>query len=76
MKTSEEDLKKIRKACPVKLMPGDDTAFKLVVDPSPECVDVLKDIYANAGPDTKKYITKRIETNDSELKKIIGKNDD
>jgi hypothetical protein len=46
------------------------------VDSTPECVDVLKDIYANAGPDTRKYITKRIETNDSELKKIIGKKDD
>ena len=60
----------------MKLVLGEDTAFKLVVDSTPECVDVLKDIYANAGPDTRKYIAKRIETSDAELKKIIGKKDD
>ncbi len=73
---SDDDLAKFKKACQVKLVRGDDTAFKLVVDSSPECVDVLKDIYANAGPDTRKYITKRIETNDPELKKVIEKKDE
>jgi hypothetical protein len=76
MKMSDDELAKIRKACPVKLVRGDDTAFKLVVDSSPECKDVIKDIYDNAGPDTRKYITRRIETSDPELKKIIDKKDE
>lgn len=73
---SEEEIKKMEKTCPVRLVKGDDTAFKMEVEATPECIEVIKGIYEKAGPDSKKYISKRIKTDDADLKKLLGQDKD
>ena len=44
-------------------------SLELTTD-TPECRDALK-IYDNLGPESKKFLTKRLVVSDPELKKIV-----
>ncbi len=69
---SEEDTAKLRKVCSVNLTPGGERAWSLEVNGNtPECRDALKEIYENLGPESKKFLTKRLVVSDPELKKIV-----
>jgi hypothetical protein len=76
MRMSEEDFAKLRKVCPVNLMPGGERAWSLELSSNtPECRDALKDIYENLGPESKKFLTKRLVVSDPELKKIVDESE-
>ena len=69
---SEEDVAKLSKVCSVNLRPGVDRAWSLELTANtPECRDALKEIYDNLGPESKKFLTKRLVVSDPELKKIV-----
>jgi hypothetical protein len=70
---SEEDIAKLGKVCPVNLKPGGERAWSLELNTNTsECRDALKEIYENLGPESKKFLTKRLVVNDPELRKIVG----
>ena len=69
---SEEDIGKLSKVCRVNLKPGGERAWSLELTANtPECRDALKEIYDNLGPESKKFLTKRLVVGDPELKKIV-----
>jgi len=71
-KMSEDEISKLSKVCRVNLKPGEDRAWNIeVTDNSPECREALKEIYSNLGPDSSKFLTKRLTLSDPELKKIV-----
>ena len=73
---SDEDVAKLRKAYPVNLKPGGERAWSLEVTANtPECRDALKEIYDNLGPESKKFLTKRLVVSDPELRKIVGESE-
>jgi hypothetical protein len=75
-KMSEEDIAKLSKVCPVNLKPGSDRAWSLELTANtPECRDALKEIFDNLGPESKKFLTKRLVVNDPELKKIVDESE-
>jgi hypothetical protein len=69
---SEENVEKLSKACAVNLKPGGERAWSLEITANtPECRDALKEIYDNLGPESKKFLTKRLVVSDPELKRIV-----
>jgi hypothetical protein len=52
--------------------PGEGRAWNIELnDNSPECREALKEIYSNLGPESSKFLTKRLTVTDPELKKIV-----
>jgi hypothetical protein len=73
---SEEDVKKLRKTCPVILKPGGERAWSLeIASNSPECRDALKEIYGNLGPESRKFLSKRLVVDDAELRKLVDESE-
>jgi hypothetical protein len=73
---SEEDVKKLSKTCPVNLKPGGERAWSLEITANtPECRDALKEIYDNLGPESKKFLSKRLIVDDAELRKIVDESE-
>ena len=69
---SEDSVDKLSKVCRVNLKPGEDRAWSIeLADRSPECREALKEIYSNLGPESSKFLTKRLTVSDPELKKIV-----
>jgi hypothetical protein len=69
---SEDEVAKLSKFCRVNLKPGEERAWNIEVnDNSPECREALKEIYSNLGPDSSKFLSKRLTVSDPELKKIV-----
>ena len=73
---SEEEVEKLSKVCPVNLRPGGERAWSLEITASnPECRDALREIYDNLGPESKKFLTKRLVVSDPELKRIVDESE-
>ena len=69
---SEEDITKLSKVCPANFKPGGDRAWCLELTANtPECRDALREIYGGLGPESKKFLAKRLVVSDPELKKIV-----
>jgi hypothetical protein len=69
---SEDEVAKLSKVCRVNLKPGEERAWNIEVnDSSSECREALKEIYSNLGPDSSKFLSKRLTVSDPELKKIV-----
>jgi len=68
---SDPEEVKLRKACRVYLVPGENRAWNIELDSkTPECVDALKEIKGNLGSESKKFLSVRL-TGDPELKKVF-----
>jgi len=73
---TEENIEKLSKVCPVNLKPGGERAWSLELTANtPECRDALKEIYENLGPESKKFLTKRLVVSDPELKRIVNESE-
>ena len=58
--------------CKVTLKRGKQRAWSLQInDASPKCLDSLKKISENLGKNSKKYLSRRIETSDSVVAKVL-----
>jgi len=69
---SEEHVAKLSKFCAANFKPGEDRAWGIeLIANTPECKDALKEIYGGLGPESKKFLTKRLVVSDPELKKIV-----
>jgi hypothetical protein len=69
---SEDDLKKLRKVCPVNLVPGENRSWNLEISQgTPECREVLRDVLGKMGPEGKNYLVTRLKVDDLELRKVI-----
>jgi hypothetical protein len=69
---SEDDLKKLRKSCPVNLVQGENRSWNLEINQgTPECGEVLRDVLGKMGPEGKKYLVTRLKVEDPELRKVI-----
>jgi hypothetical protein len=60
------------KVCNVKIKQDPVEGWKLVIDElGPACEESLKRIVRDLGPYSRKYLAKRIETSNPEVKKIL-----
>lgn len=69
---SEKNVDELLKECSAVFKAGTDRAWSLeLTEDTPQCRCALRDIYENLGPESKKFLAKRLVVHDPELKKIV-----
>ena len=70
--TEKENIEKIRNACPVNLVRGENRVWNLEINQaSPECKTVIREILEKSGPNAQDYLITRMKVIDPEIQKII-----